>query len=280
MLRAAGKVGIAQPALSQQISALEADIDAKLLHRSNKGTRLTKSGEILVEHARTILDQVATAREEIAQQRAEISGEVSLAVSNAVAEMIVPPLIRIVATSYPRVGLRIDGRSSGSVQSALKNSRVDLGILPDTQKLTGVNSKRLFREPMCLISAVRGNARPRSDPISFHTAAGLPLIAVERTNPLRQELDQIAGEFGTALNVVAETNSLLMLRSYVESGVANCILPRCSISDSLKLGVLSARRIVNPNLSQVYLIAWPKTRPLSRGAAVVVDSLLQRFDVA
>ena len=118
LLKAARKIGIAQPALTQQLSALEATVDTKLLHRSSRGTRLTQGGRILVEHARTILEMVAVAQRDVQEQKNEVTGEISLAVASAVAELVVPPLLKGLAAAYPRVGLRINATDSGSVHSS------------------------------------------------------------------------------------------------------------------------------------------------------------------
>ena len=75
------------------------------------------------------------------------------------------------------------------------------------------------------------------------------------------------------MNANADSNSLVMIRSYVESGSANSILPQSSVADKVQLGTLYARKIVEPQITPLYLVAWPKTRPLIRAGEVVVDQL-------
>lgn len=275
MLKAARRIGIAQPALTQQLAALEGTLETKLLHRSSRGTKLTQGGRILVEHARSILEMVSVAQRDVQEQQNEVSGEISLAVANAVAEGIVPSVLKRLSIAYPRVRLRINATDSGSVQTALENARVDLGILPDHANLKSVNSRPLFKQPLCFVSSTSDSVRKPKSTIPFQEAANQPLVVVERTNPLRQELDRLARQNDVTLNVLAESNSLVMIRSYVESGSANSILPQSSIVDKVKLGTLYARKIIEPQINQLYLVAWPKTRPLVRAGEVVVDELQQ-----
>ena len=131
---------------------------------------------------------------------------------------------------------------------------------------------------MVFVSAADSEPVATREPIQFREAAKSPLIVVERSNPLRHELEALATRHRVGLNVKAESNSLLMIRSLVESGAANCILPRCSVAEKAKVGALRTRPIVEPDLSQRYLVAWPKSRPLIRAARVAVDLLQREFE--
>ena len=277
LLKASRRIGVAQPALTQQLSALEASLETKLLHRSARGTRLTQSGSVMVEHAKAILERAAVAVRDVQEQRDIVTGEISLVVANAVAEMIVPRLLKRMAAEYPLVSLRISAQDSGSVQSALENARIDLGVLPEHDHLKSVNSQPLLSEPMVFVTSAGSRNGGTSEPITFAKAVQSPLIVVEKSNPLRQELEQIAARNRIVLNVAAESNSLLMMRSYVESGAANCILPRCAVAEKVRVGALQIRSIVKPRIAQHYLVAWPKSRPLVRAGAVSVDVLRREF---
>lgn len=275
MLRAARRVGIAQPALTQQLTALEISLGAKLLHRSSRGTRLTRNGRIMLDHARAIMEQVSAARKDIFQERDTVAGEVSLIVASAIAEAIVPGLLKHLRAAFPLVTLRIHATDSGAVETALRNARVDVGILPSHENLKGINSKALREEPLCLVSAPSDDAQCTevADSIAFRDATNGPLILVEKDNPLRGVLERLATERKTALDVQIETNSLLMIRSYVESGAVRAILPACAVAEKVRLGGLRSQRIVDPAIKQLYLVAWPKTRPLSKAGEVVVENL-------
>lgn len=276
LVRAARRVGVAQPALTQQLKALEDSLKTKLLRRTTRGTVLTRGGEVMLQHARAILEQVSAAQKDVQEQTETVSGQVSLVVPNAIAETIVPELLRRAMTDYPQVSLRIQSSDSVSVRIALENARADVGIVPDNSALTSVNAKPLWNERMYLVAAADA-ALPQAGPngvMRFRDAASYPQVVVERSNPLRRKLDDIAEEIGATLNIFAESNSLLMIRSYVESGIANAILPRSTFSDKLTLGAVQAHRIVEPEIVQSYIVAWPKTRPLTRAGEAIVQILV------
>ena len=277
LLKASRRIGVAQPALTQQLKALEDSLETKLLHRSSRGTRTTQSGSVMVDHARTILEQVSLARRDVQEQRDTVTGELSIMIASAVAEMILPRFLKQMSVEYPHVSLRVSAQDSGTVQSALEDSRVDLGVLPEHDNLKGINSRHLLTEPMVLVTSADADAGMPSEPISFGKAARMPLIVVERNNPLRLELERLASKHRVSLNVASESNSLLMIRSYVESGAANCILPHCSVAEKARLGAVRTRPIVKPKIFQRYLVAWPKSRPLVRAAEIAVQLLQREF---
>ena len=278
LLQASRRVGVAQPALSQQLKALEDSVQTKLLHRTSRGTRVTKSGAVMVEHAKAILERAAIATRDVQEQRDTVTGEISLMVASAVAELIVPRFLKQMSREYPDVALRVSSQDSGAVQSALENARVDLGVLPDHDRLKSVNSRHLLTEPMVFVSAADGGSSAVREPISFSKAVRNPLITVEKGHPMRIELERLAAKHRVSLNVAAESNSLLMIRSYVESGLASCILPRCSVAEKERVGVLRTRSIVRPNITQRYLVAWPKSRPLVRAGEVSAELLRREFE--
>ena len=76
--KAAARVYVAQPALSQQIAALEGELKSRLLVRSSRGVTLTEAGKVLYRHARAILRELADVRQEIMHPSAGESGLVAL----------------------------------------------------------------------------------------------------------------------------------------------------------------------------------------------------------
>jgi len=67
-----------------------------------------------------------------------------------------------------------------------------------------------------------------------------------------------------------------MINSYVEGGLACSILPWCAVEEKVKLGKMQARLIRDPVITQSYIIAWPKMRPLNLPSQAVSDILVGR----
>jgi DNA-binding transcriptional LysR family regulator len=103
--RAAARVHISQPPLSQQIQALEAELDVELFERVGRGVRLTRAGAEFLLHARDVLRQSERAAQ-MAQRaaRGEI-GKVAIGFVGSLAFTYVPWLIREFRSRYPDIGL-------------------------------------------------------------------------------------------------------------------------------------------------------------------------------
>ena len=138
---AARALGVAQPALSQQIGLLEQELGSSLFIRSQSGAEPTQSGSILIEHAQRILEQVELARHDTLTNGSEPSGEVSLIMANAISTAVLPHLVLEVARQYPNITLRVQSDTSPKVQLALENGRNDLFILPDRSTLKKANTR-------------------------------------------------------------------------------------------------------------------------------------------
>jgi len=273
--RAARSLGVAQPALSQQIGLLEEELQSTLFLRSQSGAEPTQSGLILIEHAQRILEQVELARHDTLTNGSEPSGEVSLIMANAISGAVLPLLVSEVAQQYPKITLRVQSDTSPNVQLALENGRSDLGILPDRPSLKKVNANPFISQDLYFISNPDTARKKRAaKSIALKQCASSPLALVRTGQPFRQQLEQTATEHGLELNVKYQTNSLQMINSYVESGLACSILPWCAIEEKVMLDKIQARLIKDPVVSQSYIVAWPKIRPLNLPSKAVNDILI------
>lgn len=115
---------------------------------------------------------------------------------------------------------------------------------------------------------------PLQESISLSQCVSSPLAVVRVGQPFRQKLEQTAEAHELALNVKYQTNSLQMIISYVESGLACSILPWCAIEEKVMLGKIRARLIKKPVVTQAYILAWPKNRPLNLPGKAVGDILV------
>jgi len=273
---AARSLGVAQPALSQQIGLLEEELKTTLFLRSQSGAEPTQSGLLLIQHAHRILEQVELARHDTLTNGSEPSGEVSLVMANAISGAVLPLLVSEVARQYPKITLRVQSDTSPNVQLALENGRSDLGILPDRPSLKKVNAEPFVSQNLYFISkpdAARKKQTAQSITLKQCTLSPLALVRVGQ--PFRQQLEQTANEHALELDVIYQTNSLQMINSYVESGLACSILPWCAVEEKVKLGKVQARLIKNPVITQSYIVAWPKIRPLNLPSEAVSDILVK-----
>jgi DNA-binding transcriptional LysR family regulator len=128
--RAAERLGIQQPPLSQQIRALERELDVQLLHRLPRGVALTAAGEAFLAEARTILARVGEAR--LAAQRAARgeTGRIGIGfTSSASFHPLVPRTIRAFSDDNPMVGLSLEESGTGELVEAIQAGRIAVAFV-------------------------------------------------------------------------------------------------------------------------------------------------------
>src|SRR5947209_7645511 len=182
--RAAARLGIQQPPLSQQIHALERELEVQLFRRKPRGVELTSAGRALLDDARAILAQVEHAR---AATRRTARGEQGRIVvgftSSAPFVPFVPRVIRAFRELYPLVALVLEETGTGEMVDALRNELIDAAFIrspaPDP---AGIEVHPLLEEAM-VVALPAGHAlaaAPVSVPLPLAAFAGDTFILYRR----------------------------------------------------------------------------------------------------
>jgi DNA-binding transcriptional LysR family regulator len=142
--RTAERLGIAQPAVTQQIKALEASLKFKVFHRVRRGIELTEAGAVFLEHAKLALENASTAV--LAGQRASRGELGKLCIAYAHSTMLepeLPALLKRFSLARPDVELELNGIRVQEQLSALGEERIDVaflrsppGVVPPTIRIT------------------------------------------------------------------------------------------------------------------------------------------------
>jgi len=176
--RAADLLHIAQPALSQQMTALESLFGQQLLSRSKQGVEPTEAGRVLYRHARVILRQLEQAQADVEIVGRELAGGVSVGLAPySTINALALPLLSAVRARYPRVLLHINENFGGVLSEALMTGRMDMALLYDSGPIRGVDFERLLTEELVVVApeGIDLPARPQ-DPVSMADLADVPLL--------------------------------------------------------------------------------------------------------
>src|SRR6478609_3181581 len=209
--KAAAALHVAQPALSQQVSALEADLKQRLLIRSKQGVQPTAAGHTLYRHAQSILRLVAQARQDVAKSGAAPSGRVSIAIAPySMASSLTPQIISEVARRYPDIVLHVTEIYGGVLSEAIKNGRLDMALIYEPGPIRGVQFTTLIVEDLYLVVNSRRDlpVDPGAGTIALEAAATLGLFLPERIHTLRQVVEAGFESKGLTLRLVGEVESV------------------------------------------------------------------------
>lgn len=274
---AAGRLHIAQPALTRQIQSLEADVKARLFRRNGRGMELTDEGQRLLERATVILREVDQARAEL-RTEAELLGEVSFGVPPTVADVLSGPLIERFLRSHPKVKLKISAGYSGYVLDWLQRGLIDMGVLYETKTSSTIRIRPLILESLFLVEA---KEKGRSTaPITLREVGNLRLVLPTRQHGLRLLVDRFASQNGVTIDPVIETDSLPLQIDLVRRKLGATILPLVSVYGERKAGRLAIRPIVKPEITRRLVLATAlgrRTLPaaLNQFEKAVVDEIAE-----
>ena len=273
--KAAKRLYVAQPSLSQHVKNLEDELGADLLRRTARGIEPTEEGEELLRHARIILEQLETARAAVQNASGEPSGEVAIGVPPTVSERLTVPLIMRLREELPKVSPRIVEGMSGYVLDWLRDGRVDIAVLYGTQDTTDIETTEVCLEDLYLISARHGDGQEET--VRFADLASESMILTGPHSGLRTLIEDIAQKQQIDLNVTIEVDALGQMRELAAGGIGSTILPIWAVKKEIERGEIQARRIVEPSVRRSMSIAHSSERPLlnvQRAVMKVLQDLL------
>jgi LysR family transcriptional regulator, nitrogen assimilation regulatory protein len=219
--KAALVLGVAQPALSRQVRALETELHETLFLRNGRGVELTDAGRRLLEHGQGILHLVTQAREDLSEHRNEPVGQIVVAMPPTQARMHTLPLIKAFSGSCPRARLVVMEGFSTHLTEWLVSGRADLALVYNPEPLPSLEILPLREEALLLLSPA--DAAP-SGPLTLAELSRLPLIMPQRGHVFRKRMEEAAAMAGVQLRVEWEVSSVPAILDLVAAGLGHAAL--------------------------------------------------------
>jgi LysR family transcriptional regulator, hydrogen peroxide-inducible genes activator len=146
--RAAAKVRVAQPSLSQQIRKLEAEVGQPLFDRLPRSVVLTEAGRCLIDYARQILASIGDARRSIDELKNEVSGRLAVGAIPTIAPYILPELVGKFQKHYPEVSLEIVEDVTDGITRRVEAGELDVALASTCQQSPTLRRESLGNEPL------------------------------------------------------------------------------------------------------------------------------------
>jgi LysR family transcriptional regulator, nitrogen assimilation regulatory protein len=267
--RAARVLHVAQPALTQQIQQLEAELGAQLLHRSAQGVLATDAGKIFYEHAQAILKQVGDAKAAIMHSADKPAGTVALGIPQSVSGAFALPLLTAVRETYPDISLQISEELSGNLIEQLRSGRINLAILFDDGQLGAFATTPLVEEELMYVARAGSRYAPRGKTITLAKALDAPLILPSATHGVRPRIESVARDAGLALHNVTDINSIAILKSALMADMGATILPPAPVLAEIEHKQLMAWPLAGATISRTVALCSSRAIPLTNAAAAV-----------
>ena len=263
--RAAERLRIAQPAVSQQIRRLETELGERLLHRDRRTVTLTPAGEALLPYARAALAQVEHGRQAVAALRGLVTGRLRVGLVMPLPDRRVVRAIGAFGRRYPGIELTLvedetdallDALAAGDLQTAF------IGLGPGQEHPAHLDAVVVAREPAVLVVHPQHPLATRGS-VPLSVLRHEPVVTLTPASRLRGVLDAFCRQEGFTPRIVAETSDLNVMVQLVAEGVGVALMPRSGRDDVTDVVAVPISR---PRIDRRIVLVWRRgsTPPAAR----------------
>ncbi len=272
--RAASRLHRTQPAVSQAIAKLEAELGEVLFERSSRDGTLTAAGELLREYAVKMLNLRGEAADALGELRALHTGRLTIA-ANEYTCLYLLPLVSEFRERHARIKVVVQRSLASRIPEELLNHSVELGLLtfrPDDGQLA---STMVYRDELAFVV---NPAHPlaRIGRVSIRELRSCNFVAHTISSPLRQKVVDAFKRHKTPLQMGVELPSLEAIKRFVEMGGGVALVPGLSVQRELSQGSLVRVEVPELPLERCLRVVHRRQASLSH-AAMAFLGLIEAF---
>lgn len=272
--RAAAKLNIAQPALSQSIKRLETSLGVTLVQRqARKQTSAitpTAEGKVLLQHADLILKQVTQTQHHLREMAALSRGEVRVAVPGMLGSFYLPTRLMAFRHQYADLKLSLFEGGTRDALRMLEQQEVDIAIITKSDLKPEFDSCLLVNEEI-VVAAAHDHPLSSLPQVSLSEFFAHELVMFKPGYYHREWMLSRANALGLTPKIAFETNLINLIKQVVQQGFAVATLLKMVIQPNDNINTIS----LEPPVFVELHIAWKKHRPLSQADQAFVDFLLR-----
>ena len=237
---AAERLGVTQPAVSQQIRSLEQRVGKQLLDRSGRRVEPTEAGTLLYRSAQRLLALERQLFEEVAgEAEGPLRGELAIGASTGPGGTVVPVLLCEFAEANPEVTIDLTISDTQTIVERVARRELELGVVGATPRNRSVEYEPFFRDEVVLVCPPGHPFAGKT--VSLEDLRGARLIAMQEGAGVRQVIDDELREKGMRLrdlDVRLELGLQESVKSAVEAGHGVTFISRTAVEPELAAGTL------------------------------------------
>jgi DNA-binding transcriptional LysR family regulator len=235
--RAADRLGISQPTVSQLVGALERAVGAPLLVRERGAVRPTPAGRALVPHATRLLADAEAAAEAVAAADRDARRHLRVAAGEALATHVLPPAVAALKARLPGlVATFVVGDEARTIE-AVRSGEVDAALLTDRSETRDLAAHDYAPGRLVLVAAP-GSAATRRGRLAAGDLADLTLVVRDAGTVNRREVEQMLASAGVEPASRLVASSLEAVKRCVEAGLGVTVVPSIAVVRELEEGRL------------------------------------------
>lgn len=232
--KAAAKLFISQPALSNYISKVEEDLGVKLFDRSATPLKLTYAGEQYLKRAKVILGQMEDMNRELRDITHNMAGRLRIGFPSERIVYMLPLILKPLKDRYPGIDVEVSTGPGNHLIVDLKAGNVDFVFLPYWNPIKDVVQVQIAEEELILVTAKGYLSEDcfldrEKKIINWREAAKLPLITLKKGHALRSSVDVLYANAELKPDIFFESHSNMLSYRLAAQGLGVAVIPEITL---------------------------------------------------
>jgi DNA-binding transcriptional LysR family regulator len=255
--RAAEELLLTQPAVTQQVKALEEEIGVPLFDRAGGRIALTTAGTALLPFAERMKDMCEDALAAVAATSGELGGELALGASQTIGQYLLPNFIAAFLRENPKVRVTAVSGNTDQVLAALVERRIQMALIEGPEQRRDLHIEPFMEDHIVLVVPAAHEWAGRE--IAADDLKTEPLLVREYGSGSRRVVEQALAEKGVKvkdLNVRMELDSTEGLLNAVDAGLGVTFVSAWAVRKQMSLGTLKLARVRGLQLTRRFSMAY------------------------
>lgn len=271
--RAAEKLHIAQPSLSQQLSKLEKEIGVLLFRRTTNSVELTHAGAVFVAKAQSILDNIEQLKQELDDLAHMRKGKLVVGSLPITGSHVLPLVLPVFGKLYPEIEVVLVEDSSSRLEQLTASGQTDLSLLSLPLEDPALEWVPIIEEEICLALPPEHPLVMNHNPIHISDLAAEPFIVLKKGQGFRQIALELCRRAGFEPRIVFESSNIETVQSLVAAGMGIAFVPKMMTRAKSSEFIPAYLPIASPSPSRTLVIASRKGRYLSKAAEAFIETM-------
>jgi LysR family transcriptional regulator, hydrogen peroxide-inducible genes activator len=280
--RAAEKLHIAQPSLSQQLSKLEKEIGVLLFQRNTNSVEITHAGDVFVEKAQKILDMVNQLKKEMEDISQMRKGKLVVGSLPITGSHVLPLVLPVFQSRYPEIEIVLVEDTTTRLEHLTSNGQTDISLLTLPLHEPSLTCQKLIDEEIwlalppqhALLQAKNQSSHSDGAWIQISDLEKEPFIVLKKGQGFRQLTEELCLAAGFQPNIVFESSNIDTVQSLVAAGMGIAFVPSM-IARTQGSPFTPIYLPLHDKPHRTLVIAYRNGRYLSKAAEAFIATLLE-----
>ncbi|UUZ96027.1 LysR family transcriptional regulator [Paenibacillus sp. P25] len=225
--RAAEKLHIAQPSLSQRLSKLEKEIGVLLFQRTTNSVEVTYAGSLFVEKAQKILDMVEQLKQEMEDISQMRKGKLVVGDLPITGAHVLPLVLPVFQERYPEIDVHLVEDTTANLEQLTASGQADISLLSLPLGDDALTYEPVIEEEIVLAVPPQHplSRRPNTKPVDLAALSGESFIALKKGQGFRKITIDLCEQAGFIPNIVFESSNIETVQSLVAAGMGIAFVP-------------------------------------------------------